>query len=519
MEEVGGQVIHVVNKQMEMAYEALKDILSVSIKLGIFVGSTVKKNYDNKKENDKKLRSGEVELETFIKEGVQPISIGELEEKDLKNFEKNAHKYSVDYVKFKSPKDSNKYEIIVDQSKLWRAERVMKDTIEERVAEILAEKNNTSKENMLEKVKEVNNDKGLTIFERANENSEFWDKQLNKENLNNTLTEGLTKKENFIVKFENAFSMSNETFVNIPNKGIVHLDKNNMLNIYKFDTNTHIRLDLNGKDKDIKEIKKTIKNKNEIIRYANKQINEKYKDYSLGQKNIIRNTIISGYDVSKLDNKKFPPEKMTAILACMEDGVNVNKVLMKDYNAEQVHGLRVAMNEQVDLEYLEDETLTYEQMNEIIGELKKAKAENRDVDIEDINKIKNVIMSKTEETIKDKNNKEEINDIKNEQEKNIVIGKTEETIESTIVINNEEERSNRINEINGVHGEHEIGKDTRKEDRTEKINSLGDSKKTHEEVMQDIKSYKNDMGETTVKTKTTINKEITKDNQKTSKSR
>ena len=255
MEEVGGQVIHVVNKQIEMAYEALKDILSVSIKLGIFVGSTAKKIYDNKKENDRKLRSGEVEFETFIKEGVQPISIGELDEKDLKNFEKNAQKYSVDYVKFKSVKDPNKYEIIVEQSKLWRAERAMKDTIEERVAEILAEKNNTSKENRLQKVKEVNNDKGIAIFERANENSEFWDRQLKKENLNNTLTEGLTKKENFIAKFENAFGMSNETFVNVPNKGIVHLDKNNMLNIYKFDTNTHIRLDLNGKDKDIKEIK------------------------------------------------------------------------------------------------------------------------------------------------------------------------------------------------------------------------------------------------------------------------
>lgn len=491
MQEVGGQVVMMTQKQIEFAYKVLKDILSVSLNFGIFAGKEIEKTYEKKVEENKNLKSGEVELNEFIKDGVQPISIGELNEKDLFNFEKNAHKYSLDYVKLQSAKDSTKYEILVDPRKLWRAERAMKDTLEEKVADILAERKNANKEEMLNKVKEVNSDQGLRIFNRANENSEFWDKQLESFKLNKNLIEdGLSKKENFIARYQEKFGMSEENFVFVPNKGIVHLDQNNMLIIHKLDTNTNIKVDLNGKDEAIKEIKRVIKEKNEIINYAKKQIDEKYFDYTLGQKNVIRTAIIEGYDVSKLDNKKYNADKMSAILACMEDGVNVNRVLIKDYNSEQIHGLRIAMNENVDLKHLEDETLTYKQMYDITEELKKAKAEGREVDINRINDIKNVI-----------------------------IGKTTETIENTVVITDEEKRNSRVKEIEGVHGEYEVGKDTNRESKTIKTETLENGRKSHEEVVKDIENYKNDMGETTIKTKTTINKEITKDNTKDTKSR
>ena len=512
--------IKVAGKLSEETLKMLKNLLKStghlaigSVKLGVAVGDKVKKN-------NLLNRSGEQTLLKFIKENEPLNDTIVLDAKDMKLWQLYANKLKLDYVPLQNSLDSNQYKIIIKERKLLLAQEVLSQTLRDKASQKTQENFDLTKDELNSVIQGEHfvNQEGNIEFKRDFDNSERWDSlwknsKFYNEDINNNIG---TKKENFISNLEDgiehSIGLTNDNYTVIPDRGIVYLDHNN-LTFINFN-NASISTE---EIEDVEKWKDGIKKNNEKYNFTEMQLNNKYKDYSESQKRILKIAMNEGYDVSKLDNIEFSPSKMSAILYCMEDKINVNKVLMQNYNHEQIHSLRKASIDGINTELIEDVNLNYEQMDKIINEIKRAKRECREPDIELINAIKNKTMidEVLDKTIIDKATTESTFDLK-EALKNLdkklfeeeVTDNINETIIDTKVIENDEIRIDRRNKLDG---NLEVDIDSIDRSNTyERVGSKSESGRTS--LSETINSIKNRDEFGTIKTTDikNINKTISK---------
>lgn len=231
---------------------------------------------------------------------------------------------------------------------------------------------------------EWNNEK---VWEEAWKDSYFSDKRENifSEDFQiNGVNVETQKKDVFLFHVQKSISSEfgreniNENLLHIENKGIVYLDGEYKLHYINLGDKTHISQPVTDKET-LKEVRQAIAKTNSKLKTINLQIENKYKDYTPEQKEFLRDSMERKWenpniDVSQFDRKDFPVEKMASIRYCQEDLTDIadlNRILEKDFSAEQINVLYDAMLSGVGKEELFNPELSPSQMRAMTETLKE----------------------------------------------------------------------------------------------------------------------------------------------------